>query len=206
MQAGLRSTGAAALRLTYRWTLRDLPSRRELPHVLNRRGLLGCGVEIGVQDGDFSATLLERWRGRHLISVDPWLAAPADEYRSTDNVDQAAHDNRYAATLERLAAFGERSSVWRMTSAEAAERIPRATLDFVYIDARHDYESVREDLGLWWPRLRPGAIIAGHDYVEGEFPEGTFGVRRAVDEFARERGVPVRATLRERWPSWILAV
>ena len=206
MGSAVRKAGGAVLRSTYRFTLRDVPTRRELPHVLNARGLVGCGVEVGVQEGDYSELLLGAWRGRHLISVDPWLAAPEDEYRSTDNVEQPVHEQRYTATLARLERFGERSSVWRLTSAEAAERIPRATLDFVYIDARHDYESVREDLGLWYPRLRPGGLLAGHDYVEGTFAEGTFGVKRAVDEFAREHGRRVHRTLREQWPSWMVLV
>src|SRR5918998_2101269 len=139
MGSVVRKAGGAVLRSTYRFTLRDVPTRRELPHVLNVRGLVGCGVEVGVQEGDYSELLLDAWRGRHLISVDPWLAAPEDEYRSTDNVEQPVHEQRYEATLARLERFGERSSVWRLTSAEAAERIPRATPDFVYIDARHDY-------------------------------------------------------------------
>ena len=204
MGSAARKAGGAVLRSTYRFTLRDVPTRRELPHVLNARGLVGCGVEVGVQEGDYSELLLDLWRGRHLISVDPWLAAPEDEYRSTDNVEQPVHEQRYAATLARLERFGERSSVWRQTSAEAAERIPRATLDFVYIDARHDYGSVREDLALWYPRLRPGGLLAGHDYVEGTFAEGTFGVKRAVDEFAREQGRRVDRTRREQWPSWMV--
>ena len=42
-----RKAGGAVLRSTYRFTLRDVPTRRELPHVLNARGLVGCGVEVG---------------------------------------------------------------------------------------------------------------------------------------------------------------
>ena len=204
MGPAVRKAGGALLRSTYRLTLRAVPTRREIPHVLNARGLVGCGVEVGVQEGDYSELLLETWRGRHLISVDPWLAAPEDEYRSTDNVEQPVHEQRYAATLARLERYGARSSVWRETSAQAAERIPRATLDFVYIDARHDYASVLEDLHLWHPRLRPGGLLAGHDYVEGTFAEGTFGVKRAVDEFAGEHGLRVHRTWREQWPSWMV--
>jgi hypothetical protein len=206
MSSVARKAGGALLRSTYRFTLRNVPTRRELPHVLNARGLLGCGVEVGVQEGAYSELLLDAWRGRELISVDPWLATPGHEYRSTDNVEQPVHEQRYRATLARLERFGERSSVWRLTSAEAAERIRSATLDFVYIDARHDYGSVRQDLALWHPKLRPGGLLAGHDYVEGTFAEGTFGVKRAVDEFAREHGLRVHRTLREQWPSWMVLV
>lgn len=46
---------------------------------------------------------------------------------------------------------------------------------FVFIDAGHDYESVRADIEAWLPRVQPGGILAGHDVPHGD-------VRRAVEE------------------------
>jgi predicted O-methyltransferase YrrM len=40
------------------------------------------------------------------------------------------------------------------------------SFDFVYIDARHDYASALEDIRDWWPKVRRGGILAGHDYVD----------------------------------------
>ena len=37
--------------------------------------------------------------------------------------------------------------------------------DFVYLDARHDYKGVLADLNAFWPLLRRGGIMAGHDYI-----------------------------------------
>ena len=113
-------------------------------------------------------------------------------------------------TKARLAQFGARSEIWRLRSAEAAARVPDGSMDFVYIDARHDYESVLEDLDAWYSKLKPGAIFAGHDYVDGMFPQGDFGVKSAVDEFFGKRGIPVHGTQGpspvELFPSWIVAV
>ena len=47
----------------------------------------------------------------------------------------------------------------------------------MYIDARHDYESVKEDLEHWLPKVKLGGIVAGHDYVDGDFRQGRFEVR-----------------------------
>lgn len=196
-----------AARPTYRLSLRVVPNREELPEVLNRLGLTGCGVELGVARGVFSAHLLRHWRGAHLISVDPWAEQPRDGYVDVSNAPQPVQDRSYEEACERLTVFGRRSSVWRMFGAEAAERIPRGSLDFVYVDARHDYESVRDDLRTWFPLLRPGAIFAGHDYNDGTFAEGEHGVASAVDEFFGSLGIEVHQT-RTDAPSrsWMVSV
>lgn len=196
---------------TFAASLEHVRTRDQLPELLNRRGLLGDGVEIGVKRGAYSGFLLDHWQGRRLISVDPWLEAPADEYVDRANVPQERQERYFRETTERLARFGGRSEIWRTTSVEAAARVEDGSLDFVYVDARHDRESVLEDLEAWYPKLRPGGIFAGHDYVDGSFPNGEFGVRGAVDEFFGRLGVPVHSTRGrpaavEIFPSWVVAV
>lgn len=184
-----------------------LAVRSELTLLLNRRGLTGDGVEVGVKAGEFSEILLDHWRGRRLISVDPWLEQPTEIYADTDNVEQGEHDALHQVTIDRLARFGARSEVWRMTGTEAAARIPAGSLDFVYLDARHDYASVRSDVAEWFPKVKAGGLLAGHDYVDGEFDQGSFGVKRAVDEFFDHRAERVRTTLADPpWVSWFVVV
>lgn len=193
-------------RRTYVSARPRVPSREELPVLLNRRGLLGVGAEIGVKSGTYSDLVLQAWHGRKLLSIDPWLEADPGEYHDTANVPQERHEQYMAQALARLEPHGERSEIWRTTSEEATTRVEDRSLDFVYIDARHDYESVREDIELWLPKVRPGGVIAGHDYVDGLFREGEFGVRRAVDEVFGELGIAVLSTGGKppRFPSWIV--
>jgi hypothetical protein len=197
-------------RFTYKRTIHRVPSRDELPALLNARGLLGRGAEIGVKQGRYSDELLRNWRGSELISIDPWLSADPDEYVDRSNVSQDRFNEFYEETRERLAAYGSRSTIWRLTSIDAAPRVPDGSLDFVYIDARHDYESVQEDLEAWCSKVRPGGILAGHDYVDGDLPEGEFYVKSAVDEFFGEREIPVHGTegpsAVESFPTWIVEV
>lgn len=63
-------------------------------------------------------------------------------------------------------------------SLTAAAQFADGTLDFVYIDGAHDYDSVVADLAAWTPKVKPGGLIAGHDYNPGAWP----GVVRAVQE------------------------
>jgi len=195
------------VRPSYRFTTALVPARVELPLLLNQRGLTGRAAEIGVRLGSFSEHLLDQWNGRELISIDPWTSDAPEQYVDTANVAQDEQDANHRTTLERLARFGDRSSVWRATSVDGARRVPDASLDFVYIDARHDYRSVLEDLEAWLPKVRAGGVIAGHDYLDGSHPEGEFGVKSAVDEFFGTREMRVYSTLQDTpWVSWLVDV
>lgn len=77
--------------------------------------------------------------------------------------------------------------------------IERFMAEFVYIDGPHDYESVKADLELWWPRVSHNGILAGHD-----FDKHHGGVPRAVTEFARSEDLPVFLTQDMPSPSWYI--
>ena len=67
-------------------------------------------------------------------------------------------------------------------SWEAAKLYENESLDFVFIDAAHDYQSVKKDVTSWLPKVKVGGIIAGHDYTTH------IGVKTAVDE-----SIPVKS-------------
>jgi hypothetical protein len=215
-----RSRAEARRKVVRAWDMRYRPTyarrldrilcRDELPAVLNARGLTGIGVEVGVRRGTYSHLLLWNWKGAKLISIDPWLEDAPDAYVDKSNVTQSNHERLYEDTRRRLAPFGSRSEIWRLTSLRGAERLAERAVDFVYIDARHDYESVLEDLHAWFPKVRSGGILSGHDYVTGRFPQGEFGVRRAVDEFFDDRRIPVFTTRAhppaDPFPTWVVEV
>jgi hypothetical protein len=178
-------------------------SRDDLPVLLNRLGLVGVGAEVGVQSGAYSAWILHRWAGATLISIDPWHAADPEEYVDIANVEQSRHDELYRATVQRLVRFGDRSQIWRTTGADAIRLVDDGALDFVYLDARHAEADVAEDLALWEPKVKPGGIVAGHDYFDGVIPAGDFGVKSAVDSYFDERDWTIHETIADRpFSSW----
>ena len=90
-----------------------------------------------------------------------------------------------------------------MGSTEAASIILDETVDVVYIDARHDYRSVAQDIDAWWPKVRPGGILAGHDYLN-TYTHGTLiSVKPAVDEFVLREGLLLFTTL-DNFPTWFV--
>eukprot|EP01031_Cornospumella_fuschlensis_P025083 gene25083-30297_t len=163
-----------------------LSTRGELPKYAEALGLLGEAVEVGVRDGEFSDWILQNWKGKKLHVVDPWLAQDNSLYKDVSNVQQKEQDERYEMVKDRLTrAHAGRFEIHRKYSTDAAKEVPDNSLDFVYVDARHDYAGVKEDLEAWWPKLRPGGLLAGHDFVpDGVHKEGAFGVQKAVFEFA----------------------
>lgn len=122
-----------------------------------------------------------------------------------------------------MAKFGEKVQFLRMLSTEAARlHIPDHSLDFVYIDARHDYCGVLEDLVAYYPKLRPGAIMAGHDFMDNVevqrltptqdwsvCRDGSIHIRAvkgAVLEFAERHGLVVSVMYDEgaAFASWMM--
>lgn len=182
-------------------------SRSDLPAILNAKNLLGLGVEIGVQTGRNARHIRANWNGASLILVDPWRPY----YGVLDT--QEMHDQYMAECvmgMRILAEQNKKSGILRMTSLEAAAifhtiapGFPGGIFDFVYLDDDHSYEGVKNGIDVWFPLVKKGGIIAGHDYVvdgwhkDGEpynayatMEEaggnsghcGPFYVRKAVDE------------------------
>jgi hypothetical protein len=204
------ATGVAAdfgryiLRRSYRYQVTYIHSREHLAHVLNARKLLGEGAEVGVQHGYFSEAILNVWQGARLYSVDPWREFPTASYIDVANISQLEHDQRYRQTVERLKRFGTRSRILRQTSNEAVESFADGQLDFVYLDAQHQYEAVKGDIALWYSKIRKGGLLAGHDYLDGHLAEGIFGVKSAVDEFVSATGLRLSISQESKFKSWFI--
>lgn len=63
------------------------------------------------------------------------------------------------------------------SSEEASKEIKDETLDIVFIDAEHTYKGCSSDIRYWYPKIKKGGIICGHDYSIG-----FMGVVEAVSE------------------------
>jgi hypothetical protein len=122
--------------------------------------------EVGVFEG---------MNARHLNDLGPAELALVDTWRCEPLAAQIAAGN-WPAEYHLL------------PSLEGAKLYPDGHFDLVYIDACHDYPAVRDDIAAWLPKVRPGGVLAGHDWQYGDRdPDEDTGVRRAVlerEEFA----------------------
>ena len=149
-----------------------------------------AGAEIGVLVGRLSEHILRLVPNLHLYMVDRWVPVnPNSRYaRSGDSsakLSAAGMERVYRNACERTEFAAERRTMIRAESVDAAKQIADGSLDFVFIDADHTYEGVRQDLDSWYPKVRPGGLISGHDMDNPlqEFKNPNWGVRRAVEEF-----------------------
>ena len=78
----------------------------------------------------------------------------------------------------------------RGQSDEIAKYYADKTLDFVFIDASHQYEDVLRDIKAWYPKVKTNGIIAGHDYNSNQ-KDGWTGVNKAVHEFFENKKIEV---------------
>ena len=146
------------------------------------------GVEIGVAEGD-SAVALFGHGVKFLYMIDPWAPYPEDGRADF-------HEERFRQALERTTPHCGRRAHLRMTSAEAARFVP-PQLDFVWIDGNHQYEFVKSDIDLYWPKIKPGGLLCGHDYCNSP-PHCR--VKDAVDDWVRGAGLPLEVAV----PCWLV--
>lgn len=127
-------------------------SRDDLPQFFVDKGFK-VGAEIGVYKGEFTQKLCKT--GLKIYAIDPWTT-----YAETT---QKRQNMLYEHTKGILAAFPN-CTIVRKTSMEAIADIPNESLDFVYIDANHEFRYIAEDLYEWTKKVRSGGIVSGHDY------------------------------------------
>jgi predicted O-methyltransferase YrrM len=132
--------------------------------------------ELGSFAGESSEVFAKYFQNVHC--VDPWqdpCGAP-----SLEEVERS---------FDQRAARAGNIIKHKCGSVEMAAEVPDSSLDFVYIDAgAHTYPEVIRDLQAWWPKVRAGGFIGGHDFPIPELhAEATFpGVEQAVREFFGE--------------------
>ena len=140
------------------------------------------GVEVGVYRGHHSFLLLKHLNIEKLYLVDPYEVYSDESNLGTeDNISKA-----FEFASSRLCDYKDTIEFVKLYSKEAVGVVPDG-LDFVYIDANHSYDFVREDIAYWYSKVKPGGVIGG-DNFEARYP----GVARAVLEFVEDNNLDLK--------------
>lgn len=151
-------------------------SRDDFGRLFSSVNIKSIGAEIGVQNGFNAERIWRHWPGR-IILVDKW-----NKPRELKNCLRLNWDKDFKILI------GD--------SVEQAARVADESLDWVYIDAGHTYEELKADFEAWFPKVRKGGIVSGHDYGDNDLP----GVKQFIDEYiANNPDVDMQFTTEDYW-------
>lgn len=129
-------------------------------------------VEVGAWYGQSTAYMaVEILNSNKTIKfdvIDTWEGSPEHSLAPGQNI--------YEEFLKYIEPVIDVINPIQMPSLEAVKAYKDESLDFVFIDARHEYEFIKADIEAWYPKVKKGGILSGHDY-------DWTGVKQAVDEF-----------------------
>lgn len=170
----------------------ELETARE--RLLNKMPQRAVVAEIGVHRGDYSEEILLYTRPLKLHLIDPWMHTDDERYEEAwygggAAGGQQAMENRFTLVQRRFKKEVDsgRVELHRSPSAAAVGHFRDCYFDWIYIDGNHLYDYVKEDLELYYPKVRAGGYVTGDDYgVVGWWDNG---VTKAVDEFVSAHGL-----------------
>ena len=178
------------------WEVPDF-GRDDLAQLFAELGFIS-GVEIGVERGLYTEVLCRANPQATIYAIDAWHAY--SRYR--EHVSQDKLDGFYEMAKVRLAPY-PLCRLMRRFSMDAAEDFEDCSLDFVYLDGNHDFRHVVDDLSEWSKKVRPGGIVAGHDY-RSDKANIPFHVKQAVGGFTNAYHIEPWFVLRgDRAASWM---
>ena len=154
----------------------SMPKEEWLINFFNKHELT-YGVELGVQKGINFKALIEGKADLTLHGVDIWSEKEVRWNGIASDKLQFQPDSvnsKYLDALKEWAKdYSDRVVFHRHFTSHAHTFYKDKELDFVWIDAGHEYEDVVEDIKLWYPKIKDGGFILGHDVNQTQ-------VRRAV--------------------------
>jgi len=152
-----------------------IANRHELLKLMPNNGIV---AELGVDKGLFSQQIVEICNPRKLHLIDIWASARFNETKAM-NVKET-----FKEKIE-----NDSILIHRQLSTEVVNDFEDNYFDWIYIDTSHTYKTTLEELNSYSQKIKPGGLIAGHDYTMGNWLLGTkYGVIEAVTEFCVTKG------------------
>ncbi len=152
------------------------------------------GAEIGVYRGKHAKSMLRTGKVNKLYLIDSYKYLEGSDdlvMKDLDKAKEKAFDLLKDENVEFIYKF----------SKDAANKIPDE-LDFIYLDGGHSYETVREDIKLYWDKIKIGGVLGGDDILNGRGGyNNNDGVVQAVIEFVVNNNLNLKI---EGFDWWII--
>jgi predicted O-methyltransferase YrrM len=144
----------------------------------------GVFVELGSYCGKSTVVTLLALEGNdyEFHAVDTFMGS--EEHKEMLQ-GQSTYD-KYCANLNKFGLL-DKVNTHIGTSYDISKEFDDDSIDGIFIDAAHDYDNVVLDIESWYPKVRSGGFMIGHDYPHPNDPNGGFeGLRDAVNEHVRD--------------------
>ena len=124
------------------------------------------GVEVGVLRGPTFKSLMITCPNLTLTGVDTFIPDKvwkSQEIKNSEDMLKIKPLYWYQELLDFCEDYNGRAKIIRNFSNQAVNEFKDESLDFVFIDASHDFESVNEDIYNWKDKVKKGGMVSGHD-------------------------------------------
>jgi predicted O-methyltransferase YrrM len=124
-------------------------------------------VEVGCKSGRTAGHILKTCPQAGVVAIDPWVVQEKTDDKARETYKDWDFEKIEKEFWENIGEHKDRCQMLRTTSVEAAKQLQEQTSanwDLVFIDALHDYPSVLEDIKVWWPLVKVGGVLMGHDF------------------------------------------
>jgi hypothetical protein len=146
--------------------------------------------ELGVQRGANFKRMIEH-NPKLAVAVDCWIDNGKAETNDT-SLFQDGLDKQYETFRDEMK-DKPFVKICRGYTYDVVKQFSDEFFDLVYIDADHTYNGVRRDINDWYPKVKKGGFLLGHDYrgmsVRVRQGKITFGVKMAVNQFVRDNNI-----------------
>ena len=133
-------------------------------------------MQIGICEG----LLMAKSKAKYAMRNRSFNVYPDKEAKAVQDFKEEMKDNKFV-------------NIHRGYSLDVVNNFPDEYFDFVYIDADHTFDGCYHDICSWYPKVKKGGVISGHDFTARKIRTRKgkimFGVKEAVNKFAKDNNL-----------------
>lgn len=156
-------------------------------------------AEIGVFRGDFSKFIHKNLNPKELYLIDIFEGHMGSGDKNGENMVFVQLETEFVK-LKNYFEKEQNVHIKKIKSFEFLRQIEKDFFDVIYVDADHEYNSVKQELDLALDKVKTNGFICGHDYVSPRFA----GVVKAVNEFCEKNNLVLNYITKDKCPSYCI--
>lgn len=143
----------------YAWMVEQAPTDRS-------SNFLELGAWMGRSTAYMAVEIINSGKPITFIVVDTWMGSEAEDIHK-EIISSLEEQDLFLKFTKNMSPVAGKYIPVKMASEQASSMFPDGHFDFIWIDAGHTYEDVTSDLKCWFPKVKVGGWIGGHDYTPG---------------------------------------